>query len=271
MIETFALPFAQNALIASFLLAIAAGIIGSLVVVNRIVFLSAAIAHTAYGGVGLAFFCGFSPLFGAGIASVLAALIMAVVTLNNRSQSDMAIGVIWAIGMAIGVIFIDFAPGYGGDLMGYLFGSLTAIETGDLLAFGVIDAIILVWAILFYSKLLAIAFDDKFARSKGVKVAPLYVSLLVLSSLAIVIAIRLVGLMLVIALLTIPVWISQSYVGSLWKTMALSAIFSLAFMICGFAIAVAFDVTSGAAIALIAAAGFIVSAIVKRLARRVAR
>ncbi|MDR2638261.1 MAG: metal ABC transporter permease [Helicobacteraceae bacterium] len=270
MFDLLSLPFAQNALIASLALAIATGAIGSLVVVNRIVFLSGAMAHTAYGGVGAAFFFGFSPLLGAAIASVLAAIAMSAVTLNNRAQSDMIIGAIWAIGMAIGVIFIDFAPGYSGDLMSYLFGSLLAIETGDLLAFGAIDAIILAWVIVYYRKLLALAFDGDFAKSKGVKIAPLYISLLVLSSLAIVIAIRVAGVMLVIALLTLPVWIAQSYSNSLWKTMVLSAALSFAFMICGFAFAVVFNVTSGAAIALIAAVGLIVSLAARRLRFRTA-
>ncbi|MDR2151510.1 MAG: metal ABC transporter permease [Helicobacteraceae bacterium] len=258
-LELLSLPFAQNALIAACLLAIAAGVIGTLVVVNRIVFLSGGIAHAAYGGVGAAFFFGFSPLLGAGIVSVLAALAMTLVTLNNRRQSDAAIGVIWAIGMAIGVIFADFTPGYNGDLMSYLFGSLSAIEKSDLLVFGAIDAALLIWTFVYYRKLLAIAFDDKFAASKGVKVAPLYAASLVFSSLAIVIAIRIVGLMLVIALLTIPVWIAQSYADSLWKTMVLAAILSFAFIVCGFALSIVFNVTSGAAIVALAALAFVVS------------
>ncbi|MDR0664793.1 MAG: metal ABC transporter permease [Helicobacteraceae bacterium] len=266
MIEILAMPFAQNALIASLLLAIAAGVVGSLVVVNRIVFLSGGIAHAAYGGVGIAFFFGFSPLLGVGAVSVLAALLMAFITLKNRRQSDMAIGVIWAIGMAIGVIFADFASGYNGDLMSYLFGSLTAIERSDLLAFCAIDAVIAIWAIVYYRKLLAIAFDDQFAASKGVRVAPLYIALLVFSSLTIVIAIRMVGLMLVIALLTIPVWIAQSYADSLWKTMIFAAILSFVFIVCGFALSIIFNVTSGAAIVLVAAAAFIVLSAAKRLA-----
>jgi zinc transport system permease protein len=267
VVEILSLSFVQNALIAAVLLSIAAGVIGSLVVVNRIVFLSGGIAHTAYGGVGIAFFFGFSPFLGVGAVGVLAALLMARITLNNRHKSDAAIGVIWAAGMAIGVIFTDFASGYNGDLTSYLFGSLAAIESGDLLAFGAIDVAILIWIFAYYHRILAIAFDEEFAKSKGVNVAWLYAALLVLASLSIVIAIRLVGLMLVIALLTIPVWIAQTYAKSLWQTMIYAAILSFVFITIGFALSIVFNATSGAAVVAIAAIAFVVSSGVNALRR----
>ncbi|MDR2906246.1 MAG: metal ABC transporter permease [Helicobacteraceae bacterium] len=263
MSEILSYTFVQYALIGAVLLAISCGVIGTLIVVNRIVFLSGSIAHATYGGIGIAFFFGFSPLLGAGVFGVAAAILTAFITLRNRHRADTLIGAIWAIGMAIGVLFLDFAPAFSGELMTYLFGSMVAISRADLLAFFMIDLIAVLFAAIFYRKLLALAFDADFARVKGVKVAPLWIALLVLASLSIVVAIRVVGLMMVLALLTIPVWIAEKFARTLAETFVLSGIFALVFAVVGFFISYYFNVTAGAAIVLFAALASLLAAIKK--------
>ena len=132
MWEPLQFEFMRNALLAGVMVSIACGIIGSLVVVNRIVFISGGIAHAAYGGIGLAFFAGFSPTLGAGIFAFGSSMIMAAVSFKNRHRADTIIGVLWAVGMALGIILIDITPGYSVDLMSYLFGSILTVPKSDI-------------------------------------------------------------------------------------------------------------------------------------------
>ena len=132
MLDILQYQFIQNAILAGILVSIASGIIGSLIVVNRMVFLAGGMAHTAYGGIGLAVFFGFPIFLGASIFTVFAALLMAKITLKNKENIDTIIGLIWAVGMAIGIILIDLTPGYNVDLMSYLFGSILAVSSNDI-------------------------------------------------------------------------------------------------------------------------------------------
>ncbi|MGE4294604.1 MAG: metal ABC transporter permease [Campylobacterales bacterium] len=267
MFEALGFAFMQQAVLAGVLVSIAAGVIGALVVVNRLVFLSGGVAHSAYGGIGLAFFLGIPPLLGAGLVGVLSALLMAWVTLTQRHRSDTVIGVIWAVGMALGVVLIDLTPGYGADLMSYLFGSIMAAGWGDLVLFALLDVAIVGLVAIFYRPLLALSFDDRFARIKGVKVRTLYLMMLVLAALTVVMAIRVVGLMLVIALLTIPTWMAERHAATLAGMMALAALYAAVFTLAGLALAYGFNLTSGAAIILAAGCGFVLSEGAARLKR----
>ena len=139
MLEALQFEFMRNALLAGLLASIMCGVIGTFVVVNRIVFISGGIAHAAYGGIGLAFFFGFSYLMGILGFSLLVAAIMAAVSLKTRQRADTIIGVLWAVGMALGVILLDLTPGYNVDLMSYLFGSILTVPTSDLWLMMIID------------------------------------------------------------------------------------------------------------------------------------
>ncbi|MDR0747274.1 MAG: metal ABC transporter permease [Helicobacteraceae bacterium] len=256
--------FIQNAIAASVLLSIAIGIIGSLIVVNRMVFLSGGVAHASYGGIGLAIFFGFSPFLGAAVFAVIAALFMTWIVTVEKRRSDMMIGIIWAVGMAIGVILIDISGSPSGDLMAYLFGSLAAIDRDDLALFLALDIGVIVWVFLSYKKLLAVSFDDRFARSKGINVQAHNLTMLFFASIMIVAAIMLVGLMLVMALLTIPVWLGSRVAKSLWQTMIFSALFSLLFLLLGLFISYYYNITSGAAVIITASVFFLIGEVTKK-------
>lgn len=266
MFEALSFGFVQNALIAVVLLSVAVGIIGSLIVVNRLVFLSGGVAHSAYGGVGLAFFVGFSPLLGATIAGVLSAIAMSWVLTHHKDKSDSFIGVIWAVGMALGVIFADLTEGYSINLMSYLFGSLMAIDRLDLIIFLLLDLIIIAVVAIYYHKFVALSFDPVFAKIKGVKVQALNFVLMLLASLVVVMAIRIVGLMLVVALITIPTWIASKYANSLATMMGLTTIIALVFSVIGFVLSYMLNLTSGAMIIIALAVAFIINEVITRKA-----
>jgi zinc transport system permease protein len=258
MIEALHYEFMRNAVVAGLLLSISCGIIGALVVVNRMVLISGGIAHAAYGGIGIAFFFGIPPLLGASLFSVVIAGIIGMLTIENRHRSDTIIGVLWASGMALGVILIDLTPGYHVDLMSYLFGSILTIPAGDIRLMGALDVIIVLTVIFYYRDFLALSYDEQFASLRGVPVKILYFGLLALASLTIVMTIRLVGLILVIALLTIPTYIAEKFTQSLGSMMVFSSLFSVVFTLTGLWFSYTFNITSGAAIIMVATAVFFV-------------
>ena len=264
MIEALQFEFMRNALLAGLLVSVACGVIGTLVVVNRLVFLAGGIAHSAYGGIGLALFLGLPYLVGTLGVALLAALIMAVVSLKARHRSDTIIGVIWAVGMAAGIILVDLTPGYNVDLMGFLFGSILTVPRSDLWQMLVICLAQVIIVVYYYNDFLAMSYDSEFARLRNIPVGWLYFLLLGMIALSVVIIILVEGLILVIALLTMPPYIAAKY-SSLAAMMALSTALSCLFTTTGLALAYWLDLTSGATIILVAAAGFLISMAVQRL------
>jgi zinc transport system permease protein len=252
MLEVLQYDFIQNALIAGVLISIAAGIIGSLVVVNKITFLTGGIAHSSYGGIGLAIYLGLPVLFGATVFAVLTAVIIAFITLNNRNRIDAIIGMMWASGMAIGIIFVDLTPGYNVDLMSYLFGSIIAVSNDDLIYMTALDIFIVCTVVFFYKQILAVSYDSEFATLRGINVKFFYTLILILAALCVVAAIKAVGLILVIALLTIPTYLAESFASRLSTMMVISSILATIFTILGLVVSYIYDISSGASIIMVA-------------------
>jgi len=254
--------FMQNALIAGLLASVICGVIGSLVVVNRMVFISGGIAHASYGGVGLAFLLGLPVLPVTTAFTVCMAMIMALVTLRARERVDTVIGVIWASGMALGIILLDLTPGYNVDLMSYLFGSILAVPRQDLWLMAGLAVVVFGLVLVFYRGFLVMSFDEEFARSRGVPVDFLYCLLIVMVGLCVVMIIRVVGLILVIALLTIPPFMAERRTRSLSLMMLLATILSAIFTVTGLWLSYSLDITSGAAIIAVAAVCFFISLLI---------
>lgn len=265
MFEALQFEFMRNALLAGLLTSIACGVIGTFIVVNRIVFLSGGIAHAAYGGIGLAFFFGLPYVAGTLGFALLVAMVMAAVTLKARHRADTIIGVLWAVGMALGVILLDLTPGYNVDLMSFLFGSILTVPTSDLWLMLVLNGLILLAVACFYNDFLALSYDEDFAQVRGVRVKSLYFLLLAMVALSVVMIIRIVGLILVIALLTIPPYIAEKYAGSLKKMMFLSFLLSCFFTMVGLWLSYTFNLTSGATIIMVAGVCFFISLLVEVL------
>jgi zinc transport system permease protein len=265
MLEALDYEFMQNALLAGLIASIACGTIGSLVVVNRLVFLSGGIAHAAYGGIGLAFFFGLSYTLGTLGFSLAIAMVMAAVTLKAKHRTDTIIGVLWAFGMALGVVLLDLTPGYNVDLMSYLFGSILAVPRSDLWLMIVLTVVIILTIGLLYNSFLAMSYDEEFAQLRGVPVRFLHYVLLGMVALAVVMIIRVVGLILVIALLSMAPYIAEKHAGSLRSMMVMATLLNMFFTTVGLWLSYAFNLTSGATIIMVGSACFFVSLVVGRL------
>jgi zinc transport system permease protein len=258
----------RNALLAGILVSISCGIIGTLIVVNRIVFISGGIAHSAYGGIGLAFYTGISPTLGAGLFSVAVAIIMGAISVENKHRADTLIGVLWAVGMGIGIILIDLTPGYNVDLMSYLFGSILSVPRADIWFMIPLDIVILLTVLVLYKEFIALSYDEEFAFVVGIPVKTLYFVLLCMTALSIVMIIRVVGLILVIALLSIPPYIAEKYTSSLGKMMVLSSLLGILFTLSGLWLSYNYDLTSGATIIMVAGVSFFISQVIDLLKGR---
>jgi zinc transport system permease protein len=265
MIEALQLEFMRNALMAGLLASIICGIMGTLVIVNRIVFLSGGIAHAAYGGIGLAFFFGWPYLLGTLGFSVAAAMVMAAITLKAKHRADTIIGVIWAMGMALGILLIDMTPGYNVDLMSYLFGSILTVPRSDIYLMLAIAVLITILVGYYYKDLLALSYDEEFAQIRGVPVKALYFTMIGMLAITIVMVIQVVGLILVIALLTIPPFIVEKYAKSLVQMMVGSSLLGAIFTVCGLWFSYAYNLTSGASIIMVASIAFLLSALIDRM------
>ena len=251
--------FMQRALLAGLLVSIACGVIGTYVVIKRVVFISGGIAHTAYGGIGLGYFLGVSPTLGAVVFSLLAAFGMGAVQRKTRQRADTVIGAMWAIGMAVGIIFIDLTPGYKADLMSYLFGSILAVPQGDLVMMVVLNLVIILMVAMFYKELMAISFDEDFATVENIPVGWMNMILLGLIALTVVMLMRVVGLIMVIALLTLPAAISAQFVRQMKSMMVLSSVLGMVFTTLGLFLSYFFNLTSGATIILVAGVAYLLS------------
>lgn len=257
--------FLQTALAAGLLASLGCGIVGTFVVVKRIAFMAGGIAHSVLGGMGAALYFGFDPLIGALAAAVFAALLIGLVRLSWKVQEDTLIGALWAIGMAVGILFIAKTPGYATDLMSFLFGNILLVPEHALWFMAALDLALVLAVALFYRQLLAVTFDEEFARLRGVPVAFFYLLLLCLVAVTVVLLIQVVGLILVIALLTLPAAIAGHYLHSLGGMMVVATLLGGAFTSAGLALSYGPDLPAGPTIILLAGGAYVVSAILAKL------
>jgi len=265
MLEFFEYQFMQNAFIAATLISIACGVVGTYIVAKRIVSISGGISHAAFGGVGLGYFLGLNPVITAIPFSVIAAFLMGIATKKVKISEDTAIGILWSVGMSLGIIFISLTPGYAADLFNYLFGNILTVTRTDLWMMLILDFIIVASVILFNREFTAISFDEEFSKVLGVPVNLFYLLLLTLVALSVVILIKVVGIILVIALLTIPAVTARQFTSRIPRLMVLASIIGIIFTSAGLWLSYILDVSSGATIVMILATFFIITYIGKEL------
>ena len=264
--------FLQSALIAGLLASIGCGVMGTYVVVKRIAFIAGGIAHSVLGGMGAALYYGFEPLAGALAAAIVAALLIGWVRLQWQAQEDTLIGALWAIGMSVGILFIAKTPGYQTDLMSYLFGNILLVPQASLWFMAVLDILLLVIVGAYHRQFLAVVFDEEFARLRGIPVTFFYLLLLVLVAVTVVLLIQVVGLILVLALLTLPAAVAGHYVHSLGWIMLIATLLGSIVSLFGLALSFAPDLPAGPTIILLMGAIYVISALATRaLARHRAR
>ena len=270
-------PFLIRGLAAGLLASVACGVIGPYVITRRIVFLTGAIAHTAVGGIGAAIFVKWhrpeafgwlSPLHGAFIASVAAAVLIGVVHDRVAERMDTLIGAMWAVGMSVGIVLIKFTPGYHAELMSYLFGSITYVSPGDLWLMVVLNVIILATVLCFHKRLLAVCLDEEQARLQGVNIVLTNMVLLVLTALTVICVTQVVGLILVMALLTLPAATASHHVSRLAPMMVVSVVLCLVVTTAPRVGVYGTRLSPGSAIVLAAAAVYLLSTVVRRVRAR---
>ena len=252
-----------NSFYSSILISIAVAIIGSLVVINKNSFIAGSIAHGSFGGIGIAFYFGFPILFTTSIFTIILAIILSIITLKIPNRSDSIIGAIWAIGMSIGIIFSEMSSNYGGGLISYLFGSILTISNEDIYMMLFIDLLLLIFITIFYNQILLLSYDKEFSQVQGLNVTFLHTLFFVLTALTIVMSVRAIGIILIIALFTIPPFIAEKWTNSLKNMIFLSGFLTLIFMIGGIIISFYCNISATATIILLSSLTFFLSMLKK--------
>ena len=260
--------FLANAVLAAVLASVACGINGTFIVVKRISYVGGGIAHAVMGGLGIAYFLNFNPLIGAAVFAVVSAILIGFVKLKIKQNEDIAISALWAVGMAIGIIFAQLTPGYNVDLLSFLFGNILMVTRESLWILLILDVVIVIFTFVFFRQIVYVIFDEEYAELRGIKVNLIYTSLLISIALSIVVLVQTVGIILSIALLTLPSAIGSLFSNNLLKIMALSILFILIFVFTGLAFSFYANLPAGASIILAAGLGYLIAFFIKQNAKR---
>ncbi len=267
-------PLLQNALLAGVLASVACGVMGSYVVARRITYIAGGVAHCTLGGMGAARYCQvvagwdwLQPIHGAVAAALAASVIIGWVSLRFKEREDTVISALWAIGMAVGILFITSTPGYYEDLMSYLFGNILLVARENLYLIAFLDVLVVGMGVLFYNNFLAVCFDEEFARLRGVSVEAYYLLLLGLTALTVVVLMSVVGLVMVIALLTLPVAVAGHFVRRLWQIMILSTLLTIGLTTSGLVVSYSPELPTGATTIVLAGLLYLVVVIGQRIWR----
>ncbi|MDR1869060.1 MAG: metal ABC transporter permease [Treponema sp.] len=267
-------PFLRNALAAGLLSSLLFGILGSVVTVRRIGSLAGAVSHAVLGGIGLALYIsayyipGFPPILGAFVFAVLSAIVIGLVSLKAKQREDTVINAIWVIGMSIGIIFMAKTPGYT-DPSTWLFGNILLISNQDIILLALLGIIVLLLAWRFYAQIEASSFDEEFARTRGVPVEKIFLILLGITAVAIVLLQTYVGIVMVIAMLTLPAGCAGVFSRSLGGMMLSSSLFSALFSVGGLLTGWIFDLPIGAMTVIFAGIVFLGFSVFRALKRAV--
>ncbi|MDR2116813.1 MAG: metal ABC transporter permease [Planctomycetaceae bacterium] len=272
MFETFQLPFMQRAFLIGAIAAIPFGLIGTFVVVRRIGYLAGAIAHCAFGGIGVGLYCqyllvscigttitvSFLPMGVSVLVAVFCAMLIGLIQNRAKEREDTIIGVIWAVGMALGLLLFELTPG-NINISNYLFGNILLITKTDVLLVLLLSIIVFFLVLIFFKRLEAVCFDEEFSRLRGIPTVFYFQLLLILTALTVVLLVRIVGIVLVIAMLTLPAATACRFAKRLFPICVLAVLFGWIVTWFGLFISVFFNLSSGPTIVMVAAVGYLVS------------
>jgi zinc transport system permease protein len=264
-LDALSYEFLRNALLAGVVASVLCGVVGTFVVVKRLAFLSDGLSHAAFGGMGVCYYLGINPLIGAVTMALAAALALGSMDDETVKSYDTVIGVLWAVGMAVGIVFLSMTPGFAPNLTTYLFGNILLVSRQEILLIVAFAVVVLAILALFFQGIVAVAFDDVFARVQGVRVRLLMSLLLTMIALTVVVLIQVVGIILVVALLTIPPVIALMLFKDLRGVMTCSVLVGVGITLGGLILSFYYDLPSGPAIILLGAALLAVIAAAKKL------
>jgi zinc transport system permease protein len=269
-----AVPFLRYALIAGVLSSAAFGIVGTYITVRRITYLAGAIAHSVLAGIGMSLYlqeahgvAWLNPILGAMAAAVIAGIIIGMVSMYAKEREDTVIGAVWAIGMALGLLLISRTPGYV-DPMSYLFGNILILSQRELILIAVLDVVVIAVGVLGYNQFQAVAFDEEFARVRGVHTTVFYLAMILMTALSIVLLTTIVGLIMVIAMFTLPAAVGAMLARRLWKVMLLATLFTMVFTTLGLGLSYTYDLPSGPTIIAFAGGVYLLATGVKSILKR---
>lgn len=265
MFDLLKYDFFQNALISTLLISISCGLVGTYIVAKRMVFISGGITHASFGGLGLAYYLGFSPMLGAGVFSILSALGILFLSENKKLREDSLIGIFWSAGMAIGILFIYLTPGYAPNLISYLFGNILTVTRDQIIMSIVLCVLIILFFVRFYRPLFYIAFDKEYSRTHNVHVNIIDVSITLIIALCIVLCLKLAGIILVISYLTIPQAIAGIFYKNFKQQLIASALISTTGSLAGLFAAAQLNIPTGATIVICFLVIFLLSYGIKQL------
>lgn len=266
--EILEYTFFRNALLGLMLISVASAVIGTYVIVRRLMFVSGGVTHACFGGLGLGYYLGMNPLLMAGVFAVGSSLGVEWVSTRYHVREDSAISVVWALGMAIGVLFIFLTPGYVPELNNFLFGSILTIGQTDLLIFAAYLLVLLGFVGVYFRPIMACAFDSDFARTIGMPVRLINSAMMVLVSVCIVLTLKLIGIMLLMSLFAIPQMIAEVFTTRLRPMIALAVVVSLLCSVAGLFISYYTNVPASATIVLTLIAAYAVVRIGKEMRKR---
>ncbi len=246
ILELLDYAFFRNALLGSLFASIACGIIGTYVVSRRLVFISGGITHASFGGLGIGFYFGLNPIFSAMIFSVFSAFGIQWLSERQGVREDSAIGVFWSLGMAIGIVLTFLTPGYTPNLSEYLFGNILTVTTTDILSLLILSAVLLVFFAANYHSIVSVSFDSQFAKTRRIHTKFIEYSMMLFTAVTIVLSIRLVGIVLLMSLITVPQMTANIFTVNYSKLISLSVLFSFIGSVSGLLLSYYLNVPSGA-------------------------
>ena len=263
--------FLQHALLAGLLASLSCGIVGTYVVTRRITYLAGGIAHCVLGGMGFARYMQvvhgwtlFDPMLGAILSALTAAFVIGWINIHAKERIDTVISAFWGMGMATGILFISQTPGYGEDMMAYLFGNILLVTSNDLFIIAGLDLFIVGISFLFHKQLVAVCYDEEFAKLRGINAELFYFLMLALTALTVVLMVSIVGIVMVIVLLTLPAALAGRFCQRMGSMMALAAVLCAVFTTTGLALSYKPDLPAGAAIIILTGVVYLITVILKR-------
>ncbi len=268
IISLFEYQFFQNALMAAILTSALAALIGTYIVSRKVVFISGGITHASFGGIGMAYFFGLNPFLGAVVFAIGASLGIEWISTRGKMREDSAIAILWSLGMALGIIFVFLTPGYTPNLMSFLFGSILSVGMADILVLAVVLVVTSLFFIILYRPVVDTAFDPEFARTRGVPVTFIRNSMAILVAVAIVLSIRVMGIILVLSIFTIPQNTALLFYGKFSGIIKGSVLFGISGSILGLIAASAFDIPGSAAIIFMLTLQFLISKTIVLIKKR---
>lgn len=272
MTELLGYGFFTNAIIGVLIISVAAAMVGTYIVSRRLVAISGGITHACFGGLGLGYYLGIDPTAMAAVFAVISSLGVEWMSTRHRVREDSAIAVIWSIGMAVGVLFVFLTPGFVPELNAFLFGSILNISVADLWVFAGYTAVLGAFFAWKFREIVVCAFDRDFARVAGLPVRLVTVTMTVLVALCIVLTIRLVGIMLLMSMISLPQMTSEIFCSRFKTMMWLSVALSVGGCLCGLLLSAYIDVPCSALIVIVLALMFIIckagSAVKRRIGLR---